>query len=455
VSRSPVALARAFARAHKAKRKNWWYKAGMDSEPALAERDPEIAKLIARENEKEHLSLRLIASENYASRAVMEATGSCLTNKYSEGYAHKRYYEGQEVIDRVEELAIARVKKLFSSKPGLAVAEGDLHVNVQPYSGSPANLAVYLAFCKPGDTIMGLGLPAGGHLTHGWTVSITGKFFKSVPYGVRKEDGRIDLDAVRALAKEHRPKLLWCGTTAYARTLDFPAFRSIADEVGAILAADIAHISGLCATGVHPSPIGIADVVTSTTHKTFRGPRGGMILCKKEHAQAIDRAVFPGLQGGPHNHTTAAIAVAAHEASQPSFVTYSENIVKNAKALGEALLARGFTLVTGGTDNHLLLIDLTNKGVPGKVASQALDRAGIVLNYNSVPFDPRKPFDPSGLRLGTPAVTSRGMGQDVMGKIAGWMDEVVSAPGDEARIARIAGDVAELCRKYPAPGIRV
>jgi glycine hydroxymethyltransferase len=426
-----------------------------ETQMALLERDPEIAKLIDAENAKEHASIRLIASENYASRAVMEATGSCLTNKYSEGYPHKRYYEGQAVIDQVEELAKARVAKLFSAKPGAPVTEGDLHVNVQPYSGSPANLAVYLAFCKPGDPIMGLGLPAGGHLTHGWNVSITGKFFKSIPYGVRKEDCRIDMEEVRALAKEHRPKLLWCGTTAYARTLDFPAFRAIADEVGAILVADIAHISGLVATGFHPSPIGIADVVTSTTHKTFRGPRGGMILCKKAHAQAIDRAVFPGLQGGPHNHTTAAIAVAAHEASLPSFVTYSENIVKNAKALGEALAARGFSLVTGGTDNHLLLVDLTNKGVSGKVASQALDRAGIVLNYNAVPFDPRKPFDPSGLRLGTPAVTSRGMGVDVMVKIAAWMEEVISAPGDESRISRIARDVAELCNGYPAPGIRV
>jgi glycine hydroxymethyltransferase len=263
------------------------------------------------------------------------------------------------------------------------------------------------------------------------------------------------MDEVRRLALEHRPKLLWCGTTAYARTLDFAAFRSVADEVGAILAADIAHISGLVATGFHPSPVGIADVVTSTTHKTFRGPRGGMILCKKEHAQAIDRAVFPGLQGGPHNHTTAAIAVAAYEASLPSFETYCENIVKNAKALGEALAARGFSLVTGGTDNHLLLVDLTSKGVPGKVASQALDRAGIVLNYNAVPFDPRKPFDPSGLRPGTPAVTSRGMGRDVMERIAAWMDEVVSAPGDESRLSRIAREVADVCQGYPAPGIRV
>ena len=424
-------------------------------DPPLSELDPEIARLIVAENKREHESLRLIASENYASRAVMEATGSCLTNKYSEGYPHKRYYEGQAVIDQVEELATARVGKLFEASAGSPVAPGDVHVNVQPYSGSPANLAVYLAFCKAGDPIMGLGLPAGGHLTHGWTVSITGKYWKSIPYGVRKSDLRIDMDEVRRLAREHRPKLMWCGTTAYPRTLDFKAFREIADEVGAILAADIAHISGLVVAGVHPSPIGIADVVTSTTHKTFRGPRGGMILCKKEHAAAIDRAVFPGLQGGPHNHTTAAIAVAAHEAAQPAFKTYCEAIVANARALSQALVARGFDVVTGGTDNHLLLVDLTSKNVPGKVAAQALDRAGIVLNYNSVPFDTRKPFDPSGLRIGTPAVTSRGMGTDVMEKLAAWMDQVVQAPTDDARLAKIASEVAELCGHYPAPGIRI
>jgi len=425
----------------------------IDRDPPLSGRDPELAALIQQENRREHETLRLIASENYTSRAVMEATGSCLTNKYSEGYPHKRYYEGQQIVDQVEELAKARVARLFLQKPGAPVPEGDLHVNVQPYSGSPANLAVYLAFLKAGETVMGLGLPAGGHLTHGWNVSITGKYWKSVPYGVRKEDCRIDLDEVRRLAKEHQPKLIWCGTTAYPRALDFAAFRAIADEVGAILAADIAHISGLVATGVHPSPVGIADVITSTTHKTFRGPRGGMILCKKAHASAIDRAVFPGLQGGPHNHVTAAIAVAALEASQPEFTTYTQDVVGNAKALAAALTERGFDLVTGGTDNHLLLIDLTNKGVPGKVAAQALDRAGIVLNYNSVPFDPRKPFDPSGLRVGTPAVTSRGMKQDVMVRLAGWMDTVVKAPGDEAGIARIAREVAELCDAYPAPGI--
>jgi glycine hydroxymethyltransferase len=416
-----------------------------ERDPSLASSDPEIAKLIADENRREHETMRLIASENYASRAVMEATGSVLTNKYSEGYAKKRYYEGQQVIDQVEELAITRLKKLFGAE----------HVNVQPYSGSPANLAVYLAFCHAGDTIMGLGLPAGGHLTHGWTVSITGKYFKSVPYGVKKDDHRIDMEEVRKLAKEHRPKLLWCGTTAYPRTIDWQAFREVADEVGAVLAADIAHISGLVCGGAHPSPVGIADVVTSTTHKTFRGPRGGMIFCKAQHAQAIDRAVFPGLQGGPHNHTTAAIAVAANEALQPSFKGYAQAIVDNAKTLAEALTVRSFKLTTGGTDNHLMVIDLTNKNVSGKIAAQALDKAGIVLNYNSVPFDPRKPFDPSGVRLGTPAVTSRGMGKDEMVKLADWMERVVASPSDEALLAKVAGEVREVCARFPAPGIRI
>ncbi|HEY8042349.1 MAG TPA: serine hydroxymethyltransferase [Polyangiaceae bacterium] len=414
-------------------------------DPPLAESDPDLARLIAEENRLENDKIRLIASENYASRAVMEATGSVLTNKYSEGYAHKRYYEGQQVVDQVEELAIARLKQLFGAE----------HVNVQPYSGSPANLAVYFAFCQPGDTIMGLALPAGGHLTHGHSVSITGKYFKSVQYGVRKDDHLIDLDQVRDLARANKPRLLWCGTTAYPRTLDFQAFRGIADEVGAILVADIAHISGLVCAGVHPSPVGVADVVTSTTHKTFRGPRGGMIFCKKEHAAAIDRAVFPGLQGGPHNHVTAAIAVAAREAARPEFKTYARSIVDNARALGAALAERGFGVVTGGTDNHLLLVDVTSKGVTGKQLAQALDRAGIVLNYNSVPFDPRKPFDPSGVRIGTPAVTTRGMGVDAMVRIAGWIDRVTKAPGDEESLARIAAEVKELCGRHPAQGIRV
>jgi glycine hydroxymethyltransferase len=302
---------------------------------------------------------------------------------------------------------------------------------------------------------MGLGLPFGGHLTHGWNVSITGRYFKSIPYGLSAKDHRIDLDEVRRLALEHRPKIIWCGTSAYPRTLDFPAFRGIADEVGAKLCADIAHIAGLVAGGAHPSPFGIADVITSTTHKTLRGPRGGIIMCKQEYAKEIDRAVFPGLQGGPHNHTTAAIAVAAKEAMTPEFKRYAENTVANARALAEALLGRGFTLVTGGTDNHLVLIDLTSKGVTGKIAAKALDRAGISSNYNAVPYDPRKPFDPSGLRVGTPAVTSRGMGAVEMGKIAGWIDEVVKAPADDAVVARIAREVEELCQGFPAPGLAV
>jgi glycine hydroxymethyltransferase len=286
-------------------------------------------------------------------------------------------------------------------------------------------------------------------------VSITGKYFNSRGYGVRKDDHRIDYDEVRAIAKEHKPKLLWCGTTAYPRVLEFDKFREIADDVGAILCADIAHIAGLVAAGVHPTPVGIADVVTSTTHKTLRGPRGGMILCKGVHRAAIDRAVFPGLQGGPHNHTTAAIAVAAREASQPSFKKYAQAVVDNAKALASALAEKGFALITGGTDNHLILVDLTPKNVTGKIAAQALDRAGIVANYNSIPFDPRKPFDPSGLRIGTPAITSRGMGVDEMKRLAGWMDQVVAAPEDEKITTRVAGEIRELCQSFPAPGLPV
>jgi len=412
-------------------------------EPGLSQVDPKVAALIRAEETREADKLRLIASENYVSRAVLEATGSVLTNKYSEGYPEKRYYEGQQIIDQIELLAIERLKGLFGAE----------HINVQPYSGSPANLAVYLAFCAAGDPVVGLALPAGGHLTHGWNVSITGKYFASRGYGVRKEDHRIDFDEVRAVVREHKPKILWCGTTAYPRVLEFEKFREIADEVGAVLCADIAHIAGLVAAGVHPTPIGIADVVTSTTHKTLRGPRGGIIMCKAEHAKAIDRAVFPGLQGGPHNHTTAGIAVAAKEAAEPSFKQYASNIVVNAKSLAEALMSQGFTLITGGTDNHLVLVDLTSKRIGGKPAAQALDKAGIVCNYNSIPFDPRKPFDPSGIRMGTAALTSRGMGPKEMQRLAAFMDRVVRAPDDAAELERIAGEVKEMCSSFPAPGL--
>ncbi len=409
----------------------------------LAQLDPEIGGLIDREGQRQRDSLRLIASENYAPTAVMEACGSVLNNKYSEGYAGKRYYEGQEVVDEVETLAIDRLKAVFGAE----------HINVQPLSGSPANLAVYYAFCKPGDTIMGLSLDAGGHLTHGWSVSITGSFFNAVRYGVRESDHLIDYDEVYRLAKEHKPKLLWCGATAYPRVVDFSRFAEIAREVGSILVADIAHISGLVAGGVHPSPVGLAEVVTSTTHKSFRGPRGGMILCDAVHAKRIDRAVFPGLQGGPHNGTTAGLAVAAKLAATDDFKAYARQIVTNATALADGLMRRGFSLVSGGTDNHLILCDLTNQGVPGKVAAHALNRAGIVCNSNSVPFDKRTPFDPSGIRLGTPALTSRGMGPAEMDKVAALMHDVVSAPENEAVLSRVRGAVRELCAGFPAPGL--
>jgi glycine hydroxymethyltransferase len=417
----------------------------MTQHAALTAIDPEIAQLIAKEEQRQREKIRLIPSENYTSAAVLEACGTVLQNKYSEGYPGKRYYEGQQFIDPIESLAIARAKGLF----------GVDHANVQPYSGSPANLAVYLAFCKPGDTIMGMGLPAGGHLTHGWNVSITGKFFRSVGYGVRKETGRVDLDEVRELARKERPKLLWCGGTAIPRTIDFAGFAEIAREVGAVLVADIAHIAGLIAGGAHPSPAAYADVISTTTHKTLRGPRGGMLMSRAEHASVLDKAVFPGLQGGPHNQTTAGIAVALHEAATPAFKQYAHAIVANAKALAEELSARGYELVSGGTDNHLILVDLTNKEVPGKKAAQALDRAGLVLNYNTVPFDPRKPFDPSGVRLGTPAVTSRGMGVAEMKQIGAWLDRGVQAArsDDGAALDQIAGEVRELTRRFPAPGL--
>jgi glycine hydroxymethyltransferase len=412
--------------------------------PTLASADPEIARLVEDEARRQHDKIRLIASENYVSQAVLEATGTVLTNKYSEGYAGKRYYEGQQVVDQVETLAVERARSLFGTE----------HANVQPYSGSPANLAVYLAFARPGDTVMGMALPDGGHLTHGWSVSATGKWFDAVRYGVRKETGRVDLDQVRDLALEHRPKLIFAGGTAIPRTIDFPAFAEIAREIDAVLVADIAHIAGLVAGGAHPSPVGHAQVITTTTHKTLRGPRGAMILSDAEHAKAVDKAVFPGLQGGPHNHTTAAIAVALGEAAKPEFREYAHAVVANAKALGEALVERGFDLVSGGTDNHLLLVDLTGKRIGGKPAAQALDRAGIELNYNTVPFDPRKPFDPSGIRLGTAAITTRGLTPEHQPQIADWIDRTVTAAaaGDEQAVSTIAAEVRELLAAYPMPG---
>lgn len=410
---------------------------------AVQSTDPELHDLIVREEKRQATSVRLIASENYVSRAVLEASGSVLTNKYSEGYAGRRYYEGQDQIDAVEKLAIERACKLFGAD----------HANVQPYSGSPANLAVYNAFLNPGDTVVGMGLPHGGHLTHGWKVSVTGKWFDAHQYSVHRDTELIDMDEVAALCREHKPKLLICGTTAYPRVVDFNKFAEIAREVGAALLCDIAHISGLVAAGAHPSPVPVADVVSTTTHKTLRGPRGGMILCKDEHKKAINRSVFPGLQGGPHNHTTAGLAVALAEAATPEFNAYAHQVVSNAKAMAQGLEEAGFRLVTGGTDNHLLLVDLTPLGVPGKPAAQAMNRAGIVCNYNSIPYDPRKPFDPSGVRLGTPAITSRGMKEDEMRLIAGFIGRVVQNLDDAAELERVRREVAELCAAFPAPGL--
>ncbi|MGP3982034.1 serine hydroxymethyltransferase [Streptomyces sp. KR80] len=412
---------------------------------ALSAADPELAAMVAAEEQLQSDTLRMIPSENYVSQAVLEATGTVLTNKYSEGYPGKRYYEGQQNIDPIERLAVERAKSLFGAE----------HANVQPYSGSPANLAVYLAFAEPGDTVMGMALPMGGHLTHGWGVSATGKWFRGVQYGVRAETGLTDFDEVRDLALKEQPKIIFCGGTAVPRTIDFAAFAEIAREVDAVLVADIAHIAGLIAGGAHPSPFPHADVVSTTTHKTLRGPRGAMLLSREPRAKALDKAVFPGLQGGPHNHTTAAIAVALHEAAQPVFRDYAHAVVANAKALAAELLERGYDLVTGGTDNHLILMDLTPKEVPGKIAAKALDRAGIVTNYNTVPFDPRKPFDPSGLRIGTPSLTSRGLGTEHMPLVADWIDRGVTAAraGDEDALTTIRAEVRDLMAAYPAPGL--
>ena len=417
----------------------------MSEMPALRATDPAIHDLVCAEERRQDEYIRLIPSENYASRAVMEATGSVLTNKYSEGYPGKRYYEGQDYIDQIETLAIERAKALF----------GAAHANVQPYSGSPANQAVYLALLKTGDTVMGLGLPFGGHLTHGWGVNFSGIQYRAVQYDVDRETHRVDLNRVEELARAERPKMIICGGTAYPRIWDFAGFAAVAKAVGAVLVADIAHIAGLIAGGAHPHPFPHAEIITSTTHKTLRGPRGGMLLSDGTYAKELDRAVFPGLQGGPHNHTTAAIAVALKEAAEPEFRAYAAQVVANGKALAAALAERGFELVSGGTDNHLILIDVTSRGINGKPAAQALHAAGIECNYNTVPFDPRKPFDPSGIRIGTPSVTSRGMKEPEMAAIAAWIERALAVAGDAAALGRIRTEIADFCRAFPPPGIRV
>ena len=408
---------------------------------ALEQYDPQIYELVRQEKARQSGSIRLIPSENYVSRAVMLASGSCLTNKYAEGYPGRRYYEGQQVTDLIEKMAQERAKKLFKAE----------HANVQPYSGSIANWAAYLALIQPGDTLMGLSLTHGGHLTHGWKVTASGKIFNSVQYGVSLDTGKFDYNQIEELAKKHRPKIIISGATAYPREIDFEVFGRIARDVGAYHVSDIAHIAGLVVAGIHKSPVPHADIVSSTTHKTLRGARGGMLLCKKEHARNVDKAVFPGLQGGPHMHTIAAIAVALAEADTPEFIAYAKQIVKNAKALAEKLLEYGFKLMTGGTDNHLILIDLRNKNVPGKKLAKALDRARIVTNYNTIPNDPAPPANPSGLRIGTPAITTRGMKVEQAEQIAGFINKVVENIDNESVIEEVGKEVLLLCSQFPVP----
>ncbi len=410
---------------------------------SLKQKDPEIYNLIQKERRRQTETLDLIASENYVSKEVLEALGSILTNKYAEGYPRKRYYAGNEVIDKIEELAIERVQEAF----GLPL---DWHVNVQPYSGSPANLEVYNALLEKGDTIMAMNLDHGGHLTHGSPVNFSGKTYNFVHYGVSNKTGRVDYMEVLKMADRVNPKLILCGYTAYPREVDFKKFREIADKVKAIAMADISHIGGLVAAGVHPSPIPFFDVVTTTTHKTLRGPRGAIIMCKNKYATAIDKSVFPGMQGGPHENAIAAIAVTMKEVKTSVFRKYAEQIVKNSKALAHSLQGFGFKLTSDGTDNHLLLVDLTNKNIGGKDAQEVLDKAGIATNRSMVPFDARKPWDPSGIRLGTAAVTSRGMREKEMSKIASWITAVITDPNVADKVRN---EIKRFTKNFPAPGL--
>lgn len=405
----------------------------------LASFDPELARAIDLERQRQQNKIELIASENFVSKAVLQAQGSVLTNKYAEGYPDHRYYGGCEYVDIVEKLAIERAKKLFGAE----------HANVQPHSGAQANTAVYFAFLQPGDTILGMNLAHGGHLTHGSPVNISGKYFKVVPYHVDADSHRINYDEVRRLALEHKPKMLVAGASAYPRIIDFEKMGAIAREAGALLMVDMAHIAGLVAAGQHPSPVPHADIVTTTTHKTLRGPRGGLILCRAEHAKAIDKAIFPGTQGGPLMHVVAAKAVALKEALGEEFINYQTQIVKNAKVLAEKLISEGFTLVSGGTDNHLMLIDLRNKKLTGKHAEKLLDDVGVTVNKNAIPFDPESPFVTSGIRIGTPAATSRGMQENAMLVIGEIIALTLNNPDDTMAKIKAAGLVAKLCQQHP------
>jgi len=408
---------------------------------ALEKYDPQIYELLRQEQARQSGSIRLIPSENYVSQAVMIASGSCLTNKYSEGYPGRRYYEGQQVTDLIERVACERAKKIFKAD----------HANVQSYSGSVANLGAYNALLEPGDTIMGLSLTHGGHLTHGWNISVSSRYYNSVQYTVNPETGLLDFNEIEDLAKKHKPKVIVSGATAYPREIDFAKFGEIAKRVGAYHMSDIAHISGLVVGGFHMSPVPYADVVSTTTHKTLRGPRGGMLLCKEEHAKNIDRSVFPGLQGGPHMHTLMSVAVALAEADTPEFIEYAKQVVNNAKRLALNLKERGFKLMTDGTDNHLILIDLRNRNIPGKKLAKALDRAKIVTNYNNIPGDTAPPANPSGLRIGTPAVTTRGMKEEEMDQIAGFINKIAENLDKDSVIEEVGKDVLLLCSHFPVP----
>jgi glycine hydroxymethyltransferase len=410
---------------------------------ALSEQDPVLFQAIEHERRRQHEGLELIASENYTSAAVLEAAGTVLTNKYAEGYPGKRYYGGCEYVDVIEDLARSRACQLFGAE----------HANVQPHAGSSANMAVYMSIMKPGDTFLAFNLAHGGHLTHGFALNFSGQLYNAVHYGVRESDHRIDFDQVAKLAKEHRPKLIIAGASAYPREIDHAKFAEIARDVGAPLMVDMAHYSGLVAAGVHNSPVPVADYVTTTTHKTLRGPRSGIVLCREAHAKSIDKVVFPGLQGGPLVHIIAAKAVCFEEALRPSFKDYAKQIVANAKVLAETLMAGGVKLASGGTDNHLMLCDVTAIGLTGSIAEKALDKAGITVNKNMIPFDQRKALDPSGIRIGTPALTTRGMQTDEMKKVGAWILRVLKAPEDARVIDTVRSEIGEFTKSFPVPGI--
>jgi len=417
----------------------------MENKKNLIKQDPEVTKIINKEAKRQSEELEFIASENYVSPAIMEAMGSVLTNKYSEGYPGSRYYGGNAVVDEIENLAIERAKKLFSAE----------HVNVQPLSGSPANAAVYFAFLKPGDKVMGLKLDHGGHLSHGHPVNFSGMLYNFVQYELDSKTGRVDMEKVREVALRERPKMIVAGYSAYSREIDWAGFKKIADEIGAVTFADIAHTAGLIAAGLLENPVPIFDVISTTTHKTLRGPRGAIVMCKEKFAKQVDRAVFPGMQGGPHDHITAAKAVAFGEALQPEFKVYAEQVIKNATAMAEEFLQRGYRVVSGGTDNHLLVVDMTSKGITGKECEIVLEKIGISVSRSTIPNDPNPPMNPSGVRFGTPAATTRGMKESEIKQVVSWIDEAINNKDEDLKLESLKEEVKNLCSKFPVPGIKL